>query len=89
MKYQPKKTVRCTYVDECYLAEELKCYGYMTDCPLYMHCNDEPCSEVRFDAAMDRLIARTKAKHDRMKNDMKNDTKSKKTTDNTAKTPSA
>ena len=62
-----KQPVRCRYVGECYLAEELRCYGYMTDCPLYMRCNDEPCNDARFDAAMDRLIARTKAKHDRLK----------------------
>lgn len=60
-----KKPVRCQYVQDCYLAEELRCYGYMTDCPLYMKSNGEPCSEERFDAAMDKLIAKTRAKHER------------------------
>ena len=61
-----KQPVCCRYVGECYLAEELRCYGYMTDCPLYMRTNDEPCNDLRFHAAMDRLIARTKAKHERL-----------------------
>jgi hypothetical protein len=55
------------YVKDCYLAEDLQCYGYKTDCPLYMKTNGEPCNEARFHAAMDKLIARTKAKHDRLK----------------------
>jgi len=59
-------SVRCGYVKDCYLAEALQCYGYMTDCPLYMKTNDEPCNEARFHAAMDRLIIRTKSKHDRL-----------------------
>lgn len=61
-----KRTVRCAYLKDCYLAEALECYGFKTDCPLYMKCNDEPCSEARFHAAMDRLIRRTKEKHDRL-----------------------
>jgi hypothetical protein len=61
-----KQTTRCSYVKDCYLAEDLQCYGYMTDCPLYMKTNDEPCNDSRFHAAMDRLIMRTKAKHDRL-----------------------
>jgi len=60
-----KKIVRCTYLRECFLAEELECYGFKTDCPLYMRSNDEPCNEARFDAAMDELIRRTKQKHER------------------------
>lgn len=61
-----KHNVRCTYLHECYLAEELACYGFRTDCPLYMRCNDEPCNDARFHAAMDRLIMSTKAKHERL-----------------------
>ncbi len=61
-----KTSVRCTYLKECYLASELQCAGYKIDCPLYMRINDEPCSEARFDAAMDRLIMQTKQKHERL-----------------------
>ncbi|MBD3257297.1 hypothetical protein GF377_02600 [candidate division GN15 bacterium] len=61
-----KATVRCAYLSACYLADELRCFGYMTDCPLYLKSNGEPCSESRFHAAMDRLIDRTRAKHERL-----------------------
>ncbi len=61
-----KKSVRCTYLRNCYLAEELECYGFKVDCPLYMRDNDEPCNEARFDAAMDALIHRTRQKHKRL-----------------------
>ena len=61
-----KKTVRCTYLSECFLAEELECYGFKADCPLYMRANDKPCNEARFDYAMDKLIWRTKQKHERL-----------------------
>ena len=62
-----KQPIRCTYLKSCYLAEELKCYGFMTDCPLYMRSNGEECNEARFHAAMDRLIHRTWQKHERLK----------------------
>ena len=62
-----KKTVRCTYLKDCYLADALECFGFKTDCPLYMRANDEPCNEASFDAAMDNLILRTRQKHDRLK----------------------
>jgi len=61
-----RPTKRCAYLKDCYLADELKCYGYKIDCPLYMRSNGEPCNESRFHAAMDTLILRTKAKHDRI-----------------------
>jgi hypothetical protein len=61
-----KPTVRCHYVDNCYLAEALECYGYKTDCPLYMRSNGESCNDARFHAAMDRLILCTKKKHERL-----------------------
>ncbi|MCP4683871.1 MAG: hypothetical protein GY867_00330 [bacterium] len=66
-KHKMKPTVRCLYVDNCYLAEALECYGYKIDCPLYMRSNGEPCNDARFHAAMDRLIISTKEKHERMK----------------------
>ncbi len=59
-----KKTVRCTYLKSCYLASALECFGFKTDCPLYMRDNDEPCNAARFDAAMDELILRTRRKHE-------------------------
>lgn len=58
-----KNAVRCAYLQDCYLAEAQECYGFKTDCPLYLQSNDQPCNEVRFHAAMDKLIARTKTKH--------------------------
>ncbi len=61
-----KRTVRCVYLKNCYLAEALECYGFKTDCPLYQHSNQEPCNELRFHAAMDELISRTRQKHDRV-----------------------
>jgi len=61
-----KKTVRCTYLKNCYLASALECYGFKADCPLYMRVNDEPCNEARFNAAMDDLILRTRRKHERL-----------------------
>jgi hypothetical protein len=61
-----KKSVRCAYLKSCYIAEELECYGFKTNCPLYMRSNDEPCNDSSFNAAMDDLILRTKRKHDRL-----------------------
>ena len=66
-KYDIRPTVRCHYVNHCYLAEELECYGYKTDCPLYMRSNGEPCNDARFHAAMDRLISKTRQKHLRIR----------------------
>jgi len=65
-KYDIKPTVRCHYVDHCYLAEALECYGYKIDCPLYMRSNGEACNDARFHAAMDRLISKTRQKHLRL-----------------------
>ena len=59
-----KKSVRCTYLKACYLAEALECYGFKIDCPLFMRANGEVCNDARFHAAMDDLIRRTKRKHD-------------------------
>ncbi len=56
--------VRCAYIKSCYLAEELQCFGYKTDCPLYQKSNGEYYSKASFDAAMDQLILRTRQKHD-------------------------
>jgi len=66
-KKEYKPSTRCSYINSCYLAEELKCFGYKTDCPLYMKSNGENCDESRFHEAMNRLIDRTKAKYDKLK----------------------
>ncbi len=63
MKTKIKNATRCAYVTSCYLAEELKCFGYKTDCPLYMKSNGEMLSQTRFDQAMDNLINKTKARY--------------------------
>jgi hypothetical protein len=53
---------RCAYLKCCYLAEAANCFGYKTDCPLYMVSNDEEVSEVSFHKSMDALIDQTKIK---------------------------
>ncbi len=58
-----KVAERCLYLKVCYLADELKCFGYKTDCALYQKSNDENCSEERFDEAMDKLINKTMLKY--------------------------
>lgn len=54
---------RCAYIRACYLAEELKCFGYKTDCPLYRKCNGEYYDEGQFHEAMDRLIDKARAQY--------------------------
>jgi hypothetical protein len=58
-----RKMERCAFVKACYLAEDLKCFGYKSDCPLYQKSNGEFLSEERFNEAMDRLINKTIAKY--------------------------
>lgn len=60
---QFKKSVRCSYIFSCYMADELKCYGYKNDCPLYQKSNNEYYNEDRFHEAMNRLIDKTRAKY--------------------------
>ena len=60
--YKPSR--QCSFVNACYLADDLKCYGYKTDCVLYQASNGEFYNEDRFHEAMNRLIDRTKAKYD-------------------------
>ncbi len=54
---------KCQYVDVCYLAEALQCYGYKLDCVLYTKSNDGKVTEEDFHSAINRLIDKTKAKH--------------------------
>ncbi|MFH1687351.1 MAG: hypothetical protein ABIE70_07500 [bacterium] len=50
---------RCVYVRACYLAEELRCFGYKTDCPLYQESTGQYYDQTCFNAAMDKLIDKT------------------------------
>jgi hypothetical protein len=65
-KQKLKMPARCAYVHVCYMADELKCFGYKTDCPLYLRSNGEYCSEERFNQAMDNLIDKTRLKHEKL-----------------------
>lgn len=60
---QPK---RCAYLKFCYLAEAANCFGYKTDCPLYMVSNNEEVSEISFHKSMDALINKTKVQIEHM-----------------------
>lgn len=52
---------RCIYVDVCYLAEGLQCYGFKLDCTLYRKSNDTPVTEEDFHRAINKLINKAKA----------------------------
>lgn len=54
---------RCEYIDVCYMAEGLHCYGYKLDCVLYKESTAEPVSEADFHEAIDRLIKETQRQH--------------------------
>ncbi len=58
-----KKAERCAYLKVCFLAEELKCFGYKTDCALYRKSNGEQLDEDSFNVSMNRLINKTIAKY--------------------------
>ncbi|MEA3297795.1 MAG: hypothetical protein U9R56_08020 [candidate division Zixibacteria bacterium] len=58
-----QKIEKCAFFRACYLADELKCFGYKKDCPLYQKSNGEYYDEVRFNEAMDKLINKTIAKY--------------------------
>lgn len=58
-----KPASRCAYIRACYMAEDLKCFGYKTDCPLYQKSNGEYFDESRFHEAMNRLIDKARAKY--------------------------
>ena len=61
-----KTVTRCAYTRVCYLAEELRCFGYRTDCVLYKKSNGEDCPEDRFHEAMDTLINKTRIKYEKI-----------------------
>ncbi len=54
--------IKCLYVDVCYLAEALQCYGYKLDCALYTKTNKGTVTEEDFHKAINELINTTKAK---------------------------
>lgn len=58
-----KQSKKCSYFDFCYIAEAADCFGYRTDCALFMITNDENVSEAHFHKAMNQLIDKTKLKH--------------------------
>lgn len=65
-KKSTKTVCRCAYTRVCYLAEELRCFGYRTDCVLYLKSNGEAYPEHRFHEAMDTLINKTRAKYENL-----------------------
>ena len=66
-KKTPNKNNRCGYVFSCYLAEDLKCFGYKSDCVLYRQSNGQYFSEKDFNETMDKLINKTRLKHNKVK----------------------
>ena len=64
-----KKSEVCAYKECCYLAEALECFGYKTDCVLYLKSNNQFYSRKSFDEAVDRLINKAKAKHSNLRMD--------------------
>ena len=60
-----QRASRCVYQRVCYLAEDLKCFGFKADCVLYMKSNGQEFDQRQFDEAMDELINTTRAKFDR------------------------
>ena len=58
-----KKPECCAYRDSCYIASELNCFGYKTDCILYRQSNGEQMAGILFDKAMDELIDKTRHKY--------------------------
>jgi hypothetical protein len=55
--------IKCLYVDVCYLAEALQCYGYKLDCVLYTKTNKGTVTKEDFHKAINELINTTKVKH--------------------------
>ena len=61
---QRRRASRCVYQRVCYLAEDLKCFGFKADCVLYLKSNGKEFDKRQFDAAMDELINTTRARFD-------------------------
>lgn len=62
----PQKTEKCAYIKCCYLAEALECYGYKSDCILYLKSNNCFFTRKAFDEAVNRLIDRSKVRHEQL-----------------------
>jgi hypothetical protein len=54
---------RCGFAEVCYLADCLNCFGYKSDCPLYISGKSRPSSLADFHAAIDKLIQNTKVSY--------------------------
>ena len=59
-----QKAEVCAYKECCYLAEALECFGYKTDCVLYIKSNNRFYSRRSFDEAINKLIDKTRVKFD-------------------------
>ena len=60
-KEHRKKAARCAYMTSCFMAEDLKCFGYKPDCALYQKSNGEFYSIHRFNQAMNDLIDKVRS----------------------------
>jgi len=54
---------KCKFIDVCYLAESLHCYGYKLDCALYCPSKGTPATSADFHDAVDRLIEETTSRY--------------------------
>ena len=63
-KKELPKNERCAYIDCCYLADALDCYGYKIDCILFLKSNGRFFTRRAFDNAVDELIDKTRARHE-------------------------
>lgn len=61
---KPSDVKKCVYIDSCYLAEMLECFGYRADCALYRQSDSLISSHKSFPEALDRLIVKAKARCD-------------------------
>lgn len=53
----------CAYRPACFMASELKCFGYKVDCVLYKKTNGVALPESEFHRAMNELIDKTREKY--------------------------
>lgn len=53
----------CAFVEVCYLADCLNCFGYKQDCPLFTTTHDGSLTSDDFHKAIDDLIQRTRVSY--------------------------